>query len=103
MKENNELKGRIQKLEDQINSLSPTKKSKLNDTDKSLKELMEVRLEETLGEAKRHYQSYVDIREQYNSFVNGRINQMFKHVIENGMSPAQKKGTSPNPAQSPMN
>lgn len=35
---------------------------------------MELRLQETLAEAKRHYNSYVDIREQYNSFVQGRIN-----------------------------
>ena len=43
-----------------------------------MKEYMELRLQETLAEAKRHYQSYVDIREQYNSFVSGRINQMCK-------------------------
>ena len=43
-----------------------------------MKEYMELRLQETLAEAKRHYQSYVDIREQYNQFVSGRINQMCK-------------------------
>ena len=69
-------------------------------TDKSLKELMELRLQETLAEAKRHYNSYVDIREQYNSFVQGRINQVFKQVYDQSKSPMK---SSPMPSQSPIN
>lgn len=44
---------------------------------------MELRLSETMAEAKRHYQSYVDIRSQYNSFIEGRINQMVEHCKNN--------------------
>ena len=38
--------------------------------------MMELRLAETLAEAKRHYESYMDIRDQYNAFLEGRINQL---------------------------
>ena len=39
---------------------------------------MELRLSETMAEAQRHYKSYQDIREQYNNFVEGRLNTLFK-------------------------
>jgi len=35
---------------------------------------MDLRLQETMAEAKRHYSTYMDMREQYNSFVEGRLN-----------------------------
>jgi hypothetical protein len=41
---------------------------------------MELRLNETLAEAKRHYQSFVDIRNQYNNFIEGRINLMVEQM-----------------------
>ena len=41
---------------------------------------MELRLNETLAEAKRHYHSFVDIRNQYNNFIEGRINLMVEHI-----------------------
>ena len=44
---------------------------------------MEKRLSETLEEAKRHYQSYIDIRDQYNNFVEGRINKMIEQSMNN--------------------
>jgi hypothetical protein len=40
---------------------------------------MELRLSETMAEAKRHYQSYMEIRSQYNNFIEGRINKMVDH------------------------
>lgn len=62
-KENTQLKARIATLEEQISELNQTQSTKIDDADKPLKELMELRLQETMAEAKRHYQSYVDIRE----------------------------------------
>jgi len=47
--------------------------------DPAWKSMMELRLQETMAEAKRHYQSYMDIRQQYNAFVEGRLNQMIDH------------------------
>ena len=41
-----------------------------------MKEHLELRLTETLNEAKRHYESFINIRDQYNTFVDGRVNQM---------------------------
>lgn len=51
---------------------------------------MDLRLQETLAEAKRHYQSYMDIREQYNTFVDGRLNRMYKLLTEGN----QNKGNT---------
>lgn len=48
-------------------------------SDPSYKALMEVRLQETMAEAKRHHQSYLDMRQQYNNFVESRLNQMVDH------------------------
>ena len=64
------MKEKIGALEKELADLKASQVA-TNDTDldKPLMELMELRLQETLGEAKRHYNSYVDIREQYNSFV----------------------------------
>jgi hypothetical protein len=42
---------------------------------------MEARLAETLAEARRHHKSYMDIREQYNNFVEGRINSMITNLL----------------------
>lgn len=50
-----------------------------NGVDASYKVMMEMRLSETMAEAKRHHQSYMDIRQQYNSFLEGRLNQMIDH------------------------
>jgi len=47
-----------------------------------MKEHMELRLNETLAEAKRHHQSYIEMREQYNNYIEGRINIMYKKIIE---------------------
>ena len=42
---------------------------------------MEARLAETMAEARRHHQSYVEIREQYNNFIEGRINSMMNTML----------------------
>ena len=55
---------------------------------------MEVRLQETMSEAKRHYQSYMDIREQYNRFVEGRLNIMIKHLQESGTNNNMRSGSN---------
>lgn len=66
-------------------SLKPTKIGDhvQDNAPQSYKDYMESRLQETLAEARRHHQSYMDIREQYNSFVEGRINQMIKNLETN--------------------
>lgn len=64
-------------------------------TDKSFKEYMEARLQETLSEAKRHYQSYLDIRDQYNSFLQGRINKTFTALLESSQTATSSQKTSP--------
>lgn len=46
------------------------------------KEHMELRLSETLAEGKRHYQSYMNMRDQYNSFVEGRLNKMYDYIVK---------------------
>ena len=99
IKENSQLKSRIETLEKEIESL---KKNQVVSTpekpDKCIKEYMELRLQETLAEAKRHYNSYVDIREQYNSFVQGRINQTFNSVYEKqAQKSPMKTGNGPLP------
>ena len=69
------LQQRIKELELEL-SLKPTKigENIEDNSPQSYKDYMELRLQETLAEARRHHQSYMDIREQYNSFVEGRIN-----------------------------
>ena len=47
----------------------------------SVSEHYELRLKETLEEAKRHYESYIAIRDQYNSFLQGRINLMMETCL----------------------
>ena len=42
---------------------------------------LESRLKESLKEAQRHYDKFVDMREQYNSFVEGRINQLTEQCL----------------------
>jgi hypothetical protein len=56
----------------------------VTDSDKvsqTYKEYMEARLAETMAEARRHHQSYIEIREQYNAFIDGRINSMINTVL----------------------
>jgi hypothetical protein len=48
-----------------------------------VKEHLELRLQETLEEAKRHHNSYISIRDQYNNFIEGRVNQMVEACLKN--------------------
>lgn len=48
----------------------------------------EIRLQETLAEAKRHHKNYVELRDQYNDFVDGRLNKMIDAVLGNNLSHA---------------
>jgi len=58
---------------------------------KAYKEFMEVRLSETMAEAKRHYESFKDMRTQYNSYVEGRINKMATFLVEKAPLDQQKQ------------
>ena len=51
---------------------------------------MELRLNETLAEAKRHHQSYIDIRDQYNNYIEGRINIMYQKLLESSGNDGNK-------------
>jgi hypothetical protein len=48
-----------------------------DDNLKACLETTELRLEETMKESKRHHNNYVELRNQFNNFLEGRINQMF--------------------------
>jgi len=76
-------KNKIDELQAEIEKLKASPGGNASAVPNSYKEQMELRLSETMAEAKRHYQSYVDIRSQYNSFVEGRINQMVDHCKNN--------------------
>lgn len=68
---------KMQKIQEKAGSVDP-----------SYKAMMDIRLEETMAEAKRHYQSYLDIRQQYNCFVEGRLNQMIDHCKTTNDTPS---------------
>lgn len=70
----NEAKAKIKELETQIKRLESAKTGDTKYEDKTVKEHLELRLKETLEEAKRHYSSYIKIRDEYNSFLESRIN-----------------------------
>lgn len=73
------MKARIDQLERENEQLrAQAKEGGGEGPSSTLKELMELRLSETMAEAKRHYQSYTDMRDQYNTFVEGRMNQLFQ-------------------------
>jgi hypothetical protein len=84
------LQKKVQKLTQQLAEKEAENKTKEKSGEKeseSIKLHLEARLKETLEEAKRHYESYMTMRDQYNQFVEGRINQM----VEKCMSKDQKE------------
>ena len=38
-------------------------------------EYLQKRIEETMGEAKRHFNNYIQVRNMYNQFLESRLNQ----------------------------
>ena len=76
--QNQQLKKEIQRLKEKADADPLVALSGSLEEDKAFKEMMEKRLSETLQEAKRHYTSYIEIRDQYNNFVEGRINKMIE-------------------------
>ena len=42
-------------------------------------ETMELRYKKTMKESKRHHNNYVELRNQFNNFLEGRINLFFIH------------------------
>ena len=60
-----------------------------------MKEHMELRLNETLAEAKRHHQLYLEMRDQYNNYIEGRINIMYKKIAEAGKSDGNSSSRTP--------
>lgn len=65
-------------------------------------EHLEIRLKETLEEAKRHYQSYISIRDQYNVFIEGRVNAMVESCLKNNKQSDPSYSIKSNKAKSDM-
>ena len=76
---------------DMERKISLKQQTEIASVDQSYKDYMELRLNETMAEAKRHYQSYIDIRNQYNNFIEGRINTMVDQMkkLDGGSAKSQ--------------
>jgi hypothetical protein len=62
-------------MQDKINDLQGQLLKKTDGIGKSQHlEYLQQRLEETMIEAKRHFQNYISVRNMYNNFLESRLN-----------------------------
>lgn len=83
-----DLQKKITELESQPGKGGETKNLE------AINKQLELRLTETLAEAKRSYDSYISMREQYNAFLQGRINQLMDYCLNTPNSKADPTHSS---------
>lgn len=66
----------MQELQDKITLIQSSKPD-------SVKDHLELRLQETLEEAKRHYQNYTSMRDEHNRFLESRLNKLVEVCLQN--------------------
>ena len=63
-------------MQERINELQSQLLKKTESISKSSHlEYLNLRLEETMNEAKRHFSNYISVRDTYNAFLESRLNQ----------------------------